>query len=279
MPTAQRNGAEVYYEVRGNGPPLVLVEGLGYGLWMWRGQSPALEGKFRLLLVDNRGVGRSSPLTGPYSMEGFARDVLAVLDAEGVDRATVLGASMGGAIAQALAALAPERVSAMVLACTTPGGPTAKPMPPATFAEVTRKVPNESEPDRLRRTMGIAMTPEFPREHAREVDAIVADRLASPTDPTQWMFQALSSATFDACASNARLSVPALITAGTEDRVLPWANSLLLYRMIPHASLALFRGQNHLHLIERATEFNELVSRFLDSVARGALEIGVEEVR
>jgi 3-oxoadipate enol-lactonase len=278
MPVAKRNGAEVYYEVRGTGPPLVLIEGLGYGLWMWRGQSPALEERFRLFLVDNRGVGRSSPLPGPYSIPEFARDALAVLDAERVERAAVLGASMGGAIAQSMAALAPERVSALVLACTTPGGPEAMPMPPGTLVEVTRLVPGETEEARLRRVMGVALTAQYPRERAAELDAIIRERLASPTDPTQWMYQALSSRDFDARESDAQLRVPTLITTGTEDRVLPWTNSLLLLRLIPNASLAVFRGQNHLHLIERATEFNRVVVRFLDAVAHGTPEVRVEEV-
>jgi len=263
MSYARRGESEIYYESRGRGPPLLLIEGLGYGLWMWRGQSPALEEKFRLLLFDNRGVGRSTPLAGPYSVAEFARDALAVLDAEHVDRAGVLGASMGGLIAQSLAGLAPERVSALVLACTSPGGPDAKPMPAETWAEVTRAVPGETEPDRLRRTMQTALTPSFPHDRARELDAIIADRLASPTDPKQWTFQAMSAVTFDARESDARLPVRALITTGTEDRVVPWTNSLLLYKMIPRASLALFRGQNHLHLMERAPEFNRVVEEFL----------------
>ena len=263
MPFARRGEAEIYYEVRGEGPPLVLVEGLGYGTWMWRGQSPALESTFRLILVDNRGVGKSSPLSGPYSAPEFAHDVFAVLDAEGIDRATVLGASMGGAIAQSLAALAPDRVSALVLACTLPGGPDSKPMPVETGTEVSRQVPGESEPDRLRRTMAVAMTPRFPAEHPDVVEAIIADRLASPTEGTQWMYQAMSLRDFDAVSSDARLTCPVLITTGTEDRVVPWVNSLLLYKLIPRASLVMFRGQNHLHLIERPTEFNDAVTRFL----------------
>jgi 3-oxoadipate enol-lactonase len=263
MPHARRNDAEIYYETRGEGPPLLLVEGLGYGLWMWRGQSPALERTFRLVLVDNRGVGRSTPLLGPYSMTEFARDALAVLDAERIDRAAVLGASMGGFIAQSLAALAPERVSALVLACTSPGGPDAKPMPVETWTEVTRRVPGESEADRLRRTMQTALTPAFPRERASELDAIIADRLAAPTDPTQWMYQAQSALSFDARETDAHLPIRALVTAGTEDRVVPWTNSLLLYKMIPNASLALFRAQNHLHLMERAAEFNRVAAEFL----------------
>lgn len=279
MPVAHRNGAEIYYESRGDGPPLLLIEGLGYGLWMWRGQSPALEGRFRLLLVDNRGVGKSTPLAGPYSIAEFARDVLAVLDAERVDRANLLGASMGGLIAQSVAAIAPERVRSLVLACTMPGGPESKPMPAETFAEVTRQVPGESEPDRLRRTMLTAMSAEFPREHPEVVDAILADRIASPTNAAQWMFQAASAVSFDASGTDAHLEVPVLITTGTEDRVVPWTNSLLLYRLIPRASLVLFRGRNHLHLIERPTEFNEAVVRFLADPPSTLPPGRVEEVR
>jgi len=267
MPLALRDGIEIYYEVRGRGPPLLLVEGLGYGLWMWRGQSPALEDRFRLFLVDNRGVGRSTPLSGPYSMTEFARDALAVLDAEGVDRAAVLGPSMGGFIAQSMAALDPGRLSAMVLACTSAGGPTSQPIPPATWAEMTRTVPNESPADRLRRTMSLALTSSFPRDRPTEFEGIIADRLASPTDPTQWTFQALSPLTFDARESDAHLAVRTLITTGTEDRVVPWTNSLALYKTIPRASLALFRGQNHLHLLERAESFNRLLEEFLTAPA------------
>ncbi len=267
MPHAYRGDAEIYYEVRGEGPPILLVEGLGYARWMWRGQSPALERTFRLLLFDNRGVGRSTPLPGVSSMAEFARDALAVLDAARVDRTAVLGVSMGGFIAQSLAALAPERVSELVLACTSPGGPDAKPMPVETWTEVTREVPGESAEDRLRRTMATALTPGYPRTETAEMDAIVADRLADPTDPTQWMYQALSSRDFDGRESDARLAARTLVTTGTEDRVLPWTNSLLLFKMIPRASLALFRGQNHLHFLERAGEFDRVVEEFLTAPA------------
>ena len=279
MATAERGGAQIYYQLRGQGPHHHLLEGLAYGNWMWRGQSPALESKFRLILLDNRGVGKSSLLPGPYSAPEFARDALAVLDAEGIERATVLGASMGGAIAQSLAALAPQRVASLVLACTLPGGPDSKPMPGDTWTENTRKVPGESEPNRLRRTRAVAMTPRFPVEHADLVVAIAADRLASPTEGAQWMYQAMSLRDFDAVSSDARLTCPVLLTTGTEDRVVPWVNSLLLYKLIPRASLDVFRGQNHLHLIERPAEFNEAVIRFLTG-APSALPAGrVEEVR
>jgi pimeloyl-ACP methyl ester carboxylesterase len=278
VPTAERNGAQIYYEVRGDGPPLVLLEGLGYGMWMWRGQVPTLEREFRLVLLDNRGVGRSSPLAAPYSIEEFARDALAVLDSARIDRAAVLGASMGGLIAQSMAALAPERISALILASTLPGGPESRPMPPETLAELVRSVPGETAAERLRRTMALALTPTFPRERAAELEAILTVRLAAPQPAEQWTFQAMSAREFDARASDARLAVPALVVTGTDDRVVPWTNSPLLYRLLPHASLALFRGQNHLVLIERSDEFNAVVARFLRSVASGTAPSGIEEV-
>ena len=140
-------------------------------------------------------------------------------------------------------------------------------MPPETWAEITRQVPGETEPDRLRRNMQVALTPAFPREQPALLEQIIADRLASPTDPKQWMYQAMSGTTFDARERDARLAVRTLITTGTEDRVVPWTNSLLLHQLIPRASLALFRGQNHLHLIERAPEFNRVVEEFLRAPA------------
>ncbi|HYA57322.1 MAG TPA: alpha/beta hydrolase [Thermoplasmata archaeon] len=278
MPFAHRNDAEIYYEERGRGPPLLLLEGLGYATWMWRGQSPALEDRFRLFLVDNRGVGRSSPLSAPYTIPDFAHDAIAALDAAGIDQAAVLGASMGGMIAQSVAALVPRRVTGLVLACTTPGGPYAKSMSPETLAEFGRSVPGETTAERLRRVMALALTPSFPLERSGEFDAIIADRLNSLQPPEQWAFQALSGREFDARDTDARLTVPALVATGTEDRVVPWTNSLALYKLIPGASLLLFRGQNHLAILERATEFNGRVARFLGSATGEAFPAGVEEV-
>lgn len=263
VPVATRDGAEIHYEVRGGGPPLVLLEGLGYGSWMWRNQVDALSRNHQLVMVDNRGISPSSPLRGPYSIERFARDALATLDAEGIERASFLGVSMGGLIGQAVAAIAPQRVERLVLVSTSPGGPEALPMPPATWAEITRLVPGETPVDRVRRTMAIALTPDFVAERAPELEDLLRARLAAPLDPTQFLYQAQSALTFDATATDRTVERPSLIMTGTEDRVLPWTNSLLLFRLLRSPSLLLFRGQNHLIFLERAAEFNRAVTEFL----------------
>lgn len=263
MPSVPRNGAEIHYVVEGHGPPLVLLEGLGYGRWMWQAQIAPLAETRRLLLIDNRGIAPSTPLPGPYSIDEFARDALAVLDAEGIERAMFLGVSMGGFIAQKIAEIAPGRVERLILVSTSPGGPEAFPMPAPTWAELTRSVPEESPEARLRRTMALALTPEFPTTRRDEFDRLIQRRLGEPQDSRQWGFQAASTVAFDASLSDRSVESPALIVAGTDDRVLPWWNSVLLFRLLPHPTLLLFRGQNHLVFLERAEEFNRSVQEYL----------------
>jgi len=120
MPIAQRQHHWLAYRDIGNrdGEPLLLIMGLGGSGRMWWRLEPHLA-DHRLLLIDNRGTGDSDRVDGPQSMRGLAADAVAVLDAAGVDSAHVMGASLGGMIAQHLALDHPERVRSLILACTT----------------------------------------------------------------------------------------------------------------------------------------------------------------
>jgi len=114
------DGTEIAYDVWGrqDRPPLLLIQGLGADSRGWALQRIALGRRFRCYAVDNRGVGGSSAAEPPYSMFQMADDAVTVLNAEGVERAHVMGASMGGVIAQIIGVLYPERTSSLVLACT-----------------------------------------------------------------------------------------------------------------------------------------------------------------
>ncbi len=114
------DGTRIAYELCGpeDGEPLVLVQGLGADRRGWLMQRGALGERYRLLLVDNRGVGDSDHPHGPYDLNEMAEDVLAVMDDVGWRSAHVMGASMGGVIAQILGVLHPQRVRSLVLACT-----------------------------------------------------------------------------------------------------------------------------------------------------------------
>ena len=132
---ARSGELRIAYELRGTihwrRPWLALVQGMGLDRLGWEPVLRKLQRHFRLVLIDNRASGRSDRPARPFTVADMAADVVAVLDAAGVRRAHVLGASLGGMVAQELAVAYPERVDGLVLACTTPGWPFSYPMPRA----------------------------------------------------------------------------------------------------------------------------------------------------
>ena len=122
MPITNANGIELYYEVHGEGEPLLLIMGLAHNLLSWKKSLPALAEQFKVIIFDNRGTGRSCKPETPYTIELMADEAKAVLDAAGVEKAHVYGISMGGMIAQRLALNYPERIKSLILGCTSPGG-------------------------------------------------------------------------------------------------------------------------------------------------------------
>src|ERR1700736_130275 len=140
----------IAYELRGTlhrrRPWLVLIQGMGLDRLGWEPVLRKLRRHFRLVLVDNRGFGRSDRPAGSFAVADMVGDIVAVLDAAGIGRAHVLGASLGGLVAQELAITHPERVDGLILACTTPGWPFAYPMPAASvlLMVATRRLPAEA---------------------------------------------------------------------------------------------------------------------------------------
>src|SRR5215472_8215052 len=122
MPYAISRGARIWWEEEGEGEPLLMIMGLSFSLAMWRDLRAIMARHFRAIVFDNRGVGRSDVPLRPWSMGTMARDAAAVLDAAGVDKAHVIGVSMGGMIAQELTLRYPSRVRKLILACTQCGG-------------------------------------------------------------------------------------------------------------------------------------------------------------
>ena len=169
----------IKWESSGDGPPLLLIQGLGYGRWGWEPIVPGLAARHRVVCFDNRGIGESDKPEGPYTAAQMAGDALQVLDEAGIERAHVLGASLGGMIAQELAVAAPERVDKLVLCCTTPGGPNAVPMPEVTmrlFAEAPSLAPEVA----LRRFVENALGDDPPAEL---VDELFARQSREPARP------------------------------------------------------------------------------------------------
>src|SRR3954454_4831552 len=119
VPIVDSGDASLWWDQSGSGePPLLLIQGLGYTADMWYRIAPGLAAERRVVVFDNRGVGRSSVPDNPWTVEQMADDAIAVLDAAGGGAAHVFGVSMGGLIAQEVALRQPERVLSLVPGCT-----------------------------------------------------------------------------------------------------------------------------------------------------------------
>jgi 3-oxoadipate enol-lactonase len=259
---ATNGGVRLAYELRGSGEPVLLVHGLGYARWGWEPVADPLAEEFLVVLFDNRGIGESDVPPGPYAVAELARDACAVLDAAGIERAHVVGTSLGGMVAQEVALSFPERVERLVLACTTPGGAGAYAMPAQTVALMleAQELPLEQA---LRRFVKNALSPRTVAGHPELVERILAFRLANPFDPGGWQAQAAAGASFDRLARLGEIRAPTLVVTGTDDNVVDPRNSELLASRLPDARLERFPGTGHLFFWEEPERFNELVREFL----------------
>jgi 3-oxoadipate enol-lactonase len=251
---------KLYVEEHGDGPPLLLITGLGYAIWSWQRQIPDWERRFRCIAVENRGTGRSPKPPGPYSIEEMADDAAEMLEGR---RAHVAGFSMGGYVAQTLALRQPDLVERLVLVCTATGGPDGAPTPEETTAAW---LANAGRPPHefARATMPLSFRPGWTDEHPEEFEALLADRLAYPTPPECWRAQ------YDACLEwGARVTpveeieAPTLVVHGDADRIVRYENGAELARRIPASQFETFPGAGHLLFIEDAPRFNRMVASFL----------------
>jgi pimeloyl-ACP methyl ester carboxylesterase len=255
---ADSQGVRIAWEEHGAGPPLLLVQGLGYGRWGWRPVVEPLASRYRVIVFDNRGIGDSDRPPGPYTAAEMAGDALAVLDAAGVARAHVLGASLGGAVGQELALRHAERLDKLVLVATMSGMTNMHPIPAQTLqlmAEAATLEPAVA----LRRFVENALEPEPEPEL---VDEIVELRTANPPDPAGWAAQAGIWGSFDVWDELPSIDVPTLVVQGEGDVVVDPRNAMLLAERIPGARLTLVPG-GHLFFWNRPGEFAELLMEFL----------------
>jgi pimeloyl-ACP methyl ester carboxylesterase len=248
---------------RGQGAPLLLIHGLGYARWGWEPVLLPLVERFSVVCFDNRGIGESDAPPRPYTVAEMAGDAVQVLDEAGVERAHVVGTSLGGMVAQELALAYPERVDRLVLACTTPGGPKAFPMPQQTVALMAEAATLEPAVA-LRRFVENALAPATVAARPEVVDRIMAHRLATAQAPAAWAALATAGATFDAYDRLGGLTAPTLVHHGDEDVVVDPRNAELLVGLLADARLERFPGTGHLYFWEAPERFVASVSAFLE---------------
>lgn len=248
----------IAWEETGEGAPLLLIHGVGYGRWGWEPLVPLLAGRFRVISFDNRGIGESDKPAGPYTAAEMAEDAVAVLDHAGVKRAHVAGTSLGGMIAQELAIAHPQRIHRLVLLSTTPGGAGAHPTPQETVDLVAAAA--EMEPAQaLRAFVENALSRGAPAEL---VEAIYRRRLANPPHPEGWKAQTAAGFSYNGGGRAGEITAPTLILHGEEDRVVDNRNAELLASLIPDGRAEVVDG-GHLFFWETPEPVADRLISFL----------------
>jgi 3-oxoadipate enol-lactonase len=244
----------------------MLIQGLGFDRSGWDPVTRELQRRFRLLLVDNRGSGRSDVPADSYTVTDMARDVAHVLAAARVRRAHVLGTSLGGMVAQELAVEYPERVDRLVLACTTPGWPYAYAMPASSvrLMAATRHLPREIA---LRRHVVNALSARTVQTRPELVERLVEHQLSGPSDPAAWASMAAAGARYSGRLRQTAIQAPTLVLHGSADTVVDPRNSTLLAARIPDARLVILPDQGHLFFWEDPDGFVDVVTSFLQETS------------
>lgn len=261
---ADSQGVKIGYEPMGDGDPLVLVHGLAYDRAGWGRLPELLAQSFRVLLLDNRGVGESDSPEGPYAVSQMAADVAAVLDDAGIERTSLFGVSLGGYIAQEFALTYPERVHKLVLVSTAPGGPKSHPMPAAGL-EAFGKYPTMEREAGLRLMVENSLGVRGVRDLPGLADDIFAYRLEHAPSLAAWQAQAYAGATFDAYDRIGAIATPTLVIQGGADNVVDPRNAELLAGLIPDARAEIVPDRGHLLVWEDSERVADLVTEFLHS--------------
>lgn len=266
MPYASNRGIRLYYETAGNpaGPPLLLVRGLARSSRYWLKFLDAVAPRFRVLMFDNRGVGRSdAPLPWPpYTTSGMAEDTVAVMDHAGFARANVFGISLGGMISMQLALRHAARVDRLVIGCTTAGGRGAARIPLRVIAKLlgaSRYPLGEA----MRRTAEIVVSDAFARDNPEVIDRWCAIATEEPGRKAGLFGQLFAGALHDVSAHVGRISQQTMVITGDADRLIPPANSKALAARIPGARFEVLAGAGHDFPTERPREVAALLEDFL----------------
>jgi len=251
-------GLRTRVEVRGDGPPLLLLNGIWGELAAWHRLQPHLPG-FRTISFDGPGIGDTEMPPYPMSLPALARFALAVLDAVGESRAHVLGVSFGGVLAQQVATIAPYRVDRLVLVSTT-SGLAYLPGQPSALLQLMSPLPTDRSGAAAGRTFG---------GRIRRDPAVLTRLHLEPPRSVEAYWHRLSALT-GWWGMPWSIRRPTLVLTGDDDPIVPAANSRVLASLIPQSRLHVVRGGGHLMLFDSPAEVGPWVAGFLAGAqARG----------
>ncbi|MFX0136410.1 MAG: alpha/beta fold hydrolase [Candidatus Hodarchaeota archaeon] len=264
MPKILVKDVKIYYETLGEGEPICLIMGWGGSSVIWYRQREMLAKSYKVILIDNRGTGRSSKPKYPYTMQMFVDDVKAVLDHLNISKLHLMGCSMGGMISQQFALTYPDMLSSLILCCTAASTkmPNVNDVDPEKLFIMT-----EVTPESLRSMFSLIFTTKyidwlFSDDGRAEFNKLIIEMAKYP--PTMKGMKNQFSAIQDHDVVNrlGEIKIPTLILVGKNDVLLPPRNSKIIHKNIANSELQILEG-GHMFWIEAEKEFNKAVIDFL----------------
>jgi pimeloyl-ACP methyl ester carboxylesterase len=279
MSTARVGDVDLFYEEQGSGEPLLLVMGLGADSTAWAFQRPAFAERYRTIVFDNRGVGRSAKPKGPYTIHQMADDAAGLLDHLGIASAHVCGVSMGGMISQELALRHPAKVRSLVLGCTYPepdadvenhrlmslgkfGGHISAEGGMETDVQAINPM------EFLQHMLPNVFNPEFISTQLPMLLQVFSGALQYGFSMEAILGQVAAVMSHKSTDRLHQIAVPTLVITGDADRLIPPKNSEILADAIPGAKLLMIPGGSHGFNFETPDVFNRAVLDFLDALPR-----------
>lgn len=246
MAKAEVAGREFHYERAGSGEPLLLIQGMSGTHVSWGEPfKGALEESFDVIAFDNRGIGLSGPVDGPFTIVEMAEDTAGLLEELEIESAHVVGISMGGMIAQELALAHPDRLRSLTLGCTFCGGPGSQLMPEENAQKLLAGLASGDREQAIRAGYEVNLSPAFRADE----DAYAAfHEMATKVPAGKATIELQAQAIFghDTSGRLGEIAAPTLIVHGTVDGVLPFPNGELIASLMPGARFEALENVGHM---------------------------------
>jgi len=263
MPKVKVGDINMYYEIHGEGEPLVFIDGRNMCHDLLYKHVPVFAKEYKVISFDNRGVGKSDKPDVPYSLEMMANDLAGLLDVIGIEKAHFMGYSMGARIAEEMALSYPERVISLVLACPITWSIELHNQPELPTAEERmRRVPPSPE-ETARDFLARVLSEEFIKNNHKLKEKLVKIIKKGYGPPHAQNWHAHASDTYDNYKRLPQIKAPTIIIAGSADRTVSLDNIRILKERLPGAELAIMDNMPHFLMWEGFDEFNKIMLDFL----------------
>ena len=266
MPKAAVNGINMYYQVHGKGVPLVMIQGFAGNHQAWFFQTPVFKKYYKVIIFDNRGIGRTEKSSEPYTIRTMAEDVIGLMDYLNIDKAHVLGLSLGGMVAQEVAISYPERVIKLVLGSTLAGSEGGSDVHP----EMVKAFAIPKSPDSIdvrsipiEKMMYKMISLAFNKRLWRMILLPLSKYSMKSINPEGHFKQMLAISSYSTLDRLHLIKATTLVITGTGDRIISPGASEVIASHIPNAKLVLVKGGSHAFFMEMRGRFNKEVLGFL----------------